>query len=51
MAGFKEKAFRVQNRPMLGVIVKERQGARRIRELQETAHVSPVCRWLRRNYG
>ena len=49
VAGFKEKAFRMQNRPMLGVIVKERQGARRIKELQETAHVSPPCIWLRRS--
>jgi len=41
VAGFKEKAYRTQTRPMLGITVNERQAARRIKELQETAHVSP----------
>jgi hypothetical protein len=41
VAGFKEKAYRTQTRPMMGITVNERQAARRIRELQQTAHVSP----------
>lgn len=42
--GFKEKAYRSQQRPMKGVDFKERQGFRRIREFCSSRTVSPSLR-------